>query len=149
MNTAPHLIPLSQVKKNAKVQASRDTIETCKGLKNKLKSTNSLICYVENMRNYYEDRVPTATSRRTSQFNANRGQLRKFNNKIGKATSPTCRFCMLEPEDNNHVLCTCPAIRTERAEARQLPTSFCHIIHEKQIARQFFTPDPLQKNSKQ
>eukprot|EP00116_Pleurobrachia_bachei_P000972 sb/3461234/ len=117
LNTAPHLIPLSQVKKNAKVQASRDTIETCKGLKNKLKSTNSLMCYVENMRNYYEDRVPTATSRRTSQFIANRGQLRKFNNKIGKATSPTCRFCMLEPEDNNHVLCTCPAIRTERAEA--------------------------------
>ena len=57
-------------------------------------------------------------------FMANRGALRTFQQRTGNITGAECRYCSLENENCMHILTTCPAISITRA--RYLKDNFLH-----------------------
>eukprot|EP00116_Pleurobrachia_bachei_P014391 sb/3474653/ len=69
-------------------------------------------------------KVPEKSLKIFTNFMANRGALRGFQQRTGKLTEGECRYCGIEKENCIHILATCPALTSARS--RHLKDNFLH-----------------------
>eukprot|EP00116_Pleurobrachia_bachei_P001803 sb/3462065/ len=112
----PTPLPKAHVKRICSDLAAISASARVADMRTKCISTNSLLDCILNL-NFQEEsilRLSREELHLITHFLTNRGTMGCFRHRTDPAMNPTCRYCHLDPETNQHILFSCPALRMKR-----------------------------------